>query len=394
MNGAGTSPDAVVVGAGIVGAACALALSRCGYRVTTVDQGPIASGATAAGMGHLCVLDDSDEQFALSRSSQLLWDLLAPELPKSVERSVCGTLWAAADEDEMGAVYRKEAYYRSRGVTAHALTSAEIQQLEPNLRSPSGNPLAGGLLLPEDSIIYAPPAARWMLDQAAANGGRFIEGRRVVALEQGVVTLDNGRKMPTGLIVVATGAWAPELFPGIPIRPRKGHLAITDRMPGFLRHQVVELAYIKNAHGHSDESVSFNVQPRPNGQILIGSSRQYTATDASVEPRMLAAVLDKACSYMPGLLDVKILRAWCGFRAASPDSLPIIGPHPAIPGLFIATGHEGLGLTTSLGTAALLASAVTGEPPPFPAEPYLPSRFAPRESAPRDGDALTHSHDH
>ncbi len=386
MQQGGTSPDAVVVGAGIVGAACAWALSRCGYRVTTIDPGPVASGATAAGMGHLCVLDDSDEQFALSRFSQSVWDTIAPDLPKAVERSVCGTLWAAADESEMNVVYRKESFYRSRGVAAFALDADQVKLAEPNLVAPGGAPLAGGLLLPEDSIIYAPPAAKWMLDRAADRGGRFVEGRRVTALEPGIVTLDNGRKLSTGLIVVATGAWAPELFPGIPIRPRKGHLAITDRMPGFLRHQVVELAYIKNAHpdpdGHADESVSFNVQPRPNGQILIGSSRQYAAADATVEPRMLAAVLEKACAFMPGLAAAKIIRSWCGFRAASPDGLPIIGPHPAIPGLYIATGHEGLGLTTSMGTAALLAAAVTGEAPPFDPAPYLPTRFAPPARSP------------
>lgn len=378
MQQGGTSPDAVVVGAGIVGAACAWALSRCGYRVTTLDPGPVASGATAAGMGHICVLDDSDEQFALSRYSQTMWDAVAGEMPKSIERSVCGTLWAAADDAEMNVVYRKEAYYRSRGIAAFALDAEQVKLAEPNLTAPGGGMLAGGLLLPEDSIIYAPPAAKWMLDRAADRGGRFIEGRRVTGIETGVVTLDNGRTIPTGLIVVATGAWAPELFPGIPIRPRKGHLAITDRMPGFLRHQVVELAYIKNAHGHADESVSFNVQPRPNGQVLIGSSRQYTSTGAEVEPRMLAAVLAKACGYLPGLAEAKIIRSWCGFRAASPDGLPIIGPHPAIPGLYIATGHEGLGLTTSMGTAALLAAAVTGEAPPVDPAPYLPARFAPQ----------------
>lgn len=380
MTQGSSSPEAVVVGTGMVGSACAWALSLNGFKVTTIDPGPIGGGATAAGMGHICVLDDSDEQFALSQLSQSMWDAVAAELPKTVERSVCGTLWAAADEEEMGAVFRKESYYRARGIPAYALDAAQMKEAEPNLASPTGAPLVGGLLLPADSIVYAPPACRWMLDRVAEKGGRRLEGRRVVKVSEKLVTLDNGRAIPTDIIVVATGAWAPELFPGIPVKPRKGHLAITERMPGFLRHQVVELAYIKNAHGHSDESVSFNVQPRATGQILIGSSRQYTSMDPEVEPRMLRQVLAKAIGYLPGLAHAKIIRAWTGFRAATPDSLPIIGPHPAIPGLFIATGHEGMGLTTSMGTAALIAALATGQAPPIPAEPYFPGRFAPASS--------------
>jgi glycine/D-amino acid oxidase-like deaminating enzyme len=151
-------------------------------------------------------------------------------------------------------------------------------------------------------------------------------------------------------------------------------------MLGFLRHQVIELAYIKNAHATgpaADESVSFNVQPRPNGQLLIGSSRQFSFQGSEVEPRMMAKVLHKALGYLPGLAEAKILRTWTGFRAATPDGLPIIGPHPAVPGLFLATGHEGLGLTAATGTAALIAALATGQTPPVPAEPYFPSRLAP-----------------
>lgn len=383
MTQATPSPDAVVVGAGIVGAACAWALAQNGFRVTTVDPGPVGGGASAAGMGHLCVLDDNDEQFALTLLSCRMWDAVGPELPKPVERSVCGTLWAAADEDEMNVVYRKESYYRSRGVTAYALDAQQLREAEPNLHAPGGGGgagLVGGLLLPEDSIIYAPPACRWMLDRVAEKGGRHLEGRRVVNIAEKLVTLDNGRTIPTAVTVVATGCWAPELFPGIPVRPRKGHLAITDRMPGFLRHQVIEMAYIKNSHAtgaNADESISFNVQPRPNGQLLIGSSRQFNFQGAEVEPRMMAKVLAKAFGYLPGLATAKILRTWTGFRAATPDGLPIIGPHPAVPGLFIATGHEGLGLTSSMGTAALIAALATGQAPPIPAEPYFPARLAP-----------------
>ncbi|MFZ4575737.1 MAG: NAD(P)/FAD-dependent oxidoreductase, partial [Phycisphaerales bacterium] len=134
--------------------------------------------------------------------------------------------------------------------------------------------------------------------------------------------------------------------------------------------------YIKNAHGHSEESVSFNVQPRRTGQVLIGSSRQYGASTGDVEPRMIRMLIERAVQYMPGLRDLRAIRCWTGFRAATPDSLPIIGPHPSDPRLVLATGHEGLGLTTSLMTARLVAHHVAGCDCPIDHRPFLPSRFA------------------
>src|SRR5258707_6436873 len=96
-----TTYDVVIVGAGIVGAACADECSQHGMRIAVVDQEAIGSGATAAGMGHIVVMDDSDAQFALTRYSQTLWQSLRAELPADIEYEQCGTIWVAADEEEM-----------------------------------------------------------------------------------------------------------------------------------------------------------------------------------------------------------------------------------------------------------------------------------------------------
>jgi glycine/D-amino acid oxidase-like deaminating enzyme len=176
--------------------------------------------------------------------------------------------------------------------------------------------------------------------------------------------------------VNAAGAWAPELTPGIEVKKRKGHLVITDRYPRFLRHQLVELGYLKSAHAVSSDSVAFNVQPRRTGQIMIGSSRQYGAEDKEVDNVILARMLQRAQEYMPELGPMSAVRTWTGFRAATPDKLPLIGPWPADKSLFLATGHEGLGITTSLGTARILADQITGEKSEILIEPYLPSRAA------------------
>ena len=186
--------------------------------------------------------------------------------------------------------------------------------------------------------------------------------------------MSEGIEIAGEIIVNAAGAWSSELTPGIEIKKRKGHLVITDRYPGFLRHQLVELGYLKSAHSVSSDSVAFNVQPRRTGQILIGSSRQYGAEQKDVDHDILRRMLQRAQEYMPGLGSMSAVRTWTGFRAATPDNLPLIGPCPGDTSLFLATGHEGLGITTSLATARILVDGITDAKAEIPIEPYLPSR--------------------
>jgi glycine/D-amino acid oxidase-like deaminating enzyme len=364
--------DVVVVGAGIVGAACAAEFARGGRRVALIGADIVGSGATAAGMGHIVVMDDSGAQFALTRYSQQLWQALRPELPDDVEYEQCGTIWVAADDEEMIEVLRKREYYGKRGVPTEVLDAKALQSLEPNLRAG----MAGGLLVPEDGVLYPPCAALFLARRAEARGAKLLLGVTVAQIGEGRVRLTDGSEISAEIIVNAAGASAVDLTPGLEIKKRKGHLVITDRYPEFVRHQLVELGYLKSAHSVSGDSVAFNVQPRRTGQILIGSSRQYGAEYKEVDNSMLVRMLQRAQEYMPGLSQMSTVRTWTGFRAATPDKLPLIGPWAGDKSIFLATGHEGLGITTSLGTARILADQINGTTPEIPVEPYLPSRMA------------------
>ena len=367
----GASYDVVIVGAGIVGAACAGEFARRRMRVAVVECDAMASGATAAAMGHIVTMDDSQAQFALTRYSQQLWRELRPELPEDVEYEECGTIWVAADEEEMGEVLRKHDYYSSRGVPVQVLDPASVRVHEPHLRPD----MAGGLLVPGDGVLYPPCAARFLIERAQNNGAQLHLGCAVAAIGQGRARLADGVELASEIIVNAAGASAGLLTPGIEVKKRKGHLLITDRYPGFLRHQLVELGYLKSAHSITADSVAFNVQPRKTGQILIGSSRQYGAEHKDVDTDILARMLQRAQHYMPELGQMSSVRAWTGFRPATPDKLPLIGPWPPDKTIFLATGHEGLGITTALGTARLLADEITGAQPAISIQPYLPSRM-------------------
>ncbi len=367
MLGAGR--DVAIVGGGIVGAACALECAAAGLEVVIIEADMVGSGATAAGMGHIVVMDDSEAQFTLTRYSQQLWRALAAELPQDVEYDLCGTIWVAADAEEMAEAQRKHDYYRARGVPAEVLDARALRAAEPRLREG----LAGGLLVPEDAVVYPPCAARYFLEQAKARGTQVVIGQAVEITSEGV-RLADGRRIPADMTVNAAGAWSPALTPGLDIKKRKGHLVITDRYPGRVRHQLVELGYLKSAHSTTADSVAFNVQPRRTGQLLIGSSRQYGAEHKEVDAQIVSRMLNRACDYLPGLAGMAAIRTWTGFRAATPDKLPLIGPWDEKRRVWLATGHEGLGITTSLGTAKLLAAQITGRAAEISAEPYLPHR--------------------
>jgi glycine/D-amino acid oxidase-like deaminating enzyme len=363
--------DAIVIGAGIVGAACARALARDGLSVLVLDAGFAGGGTTAAGMGHLVVMDDSPEQLALTALSCDLWRSIATSLGAAVELDVCGTIWVAEDDAQMDAVQEKQRVYREHDISAEILSAKELGSREPNLRAG----LAGGLLVAGDAVVYPPRAALSLLEDAKTNGATLREFCRVDEILDGAVRCGT-EVIEAKVIVNAAGAEAARLTPELPIVPRKGHLAITDRYPGFCRHQLVELGYLTSAHVMTNESVAFNVQPRATSQVLIGSSRELVGWDASTNRRVLRQMLDRALHFMPALADVSIVRTWTGFRPATTDKLPLIGPWASTAGLWIAAGHEGLGITSSIGTGRLLADLIAGRTPPIDATPYSPMRLA------------------
>jgi len=364
--------DIIIVGAGIVGAACAAECAAAGLKTLVLDRGIVGGGTTAAGMGHIVVMDDSEAQFALTEYSRRLWLRLHDDLPAEIEYEVCGTLWVAADDEEMAEARRKAKFYIARNARVEILDGDSVREAEPNLRPG----LRGGLRVLDDGVIYPPRAASYFIDKARQAGAEIRLGAEVVQLlPEGGVRLQDASRIAAGRSVNATGPWSPELTPGLAVRKRKGHLVITERYPGFVHHQIVELGYLKSAHAVIKDSVAFNIQPRQTGQMLIGSSRQFDADGTEVDQSILSRMVARAVEYLPALGRLAATRVWTGHRAATPDKLPLIGPSPEHERVWLASGHEGLGITTSLGTARLLADLLLGRKPEIPVEPYAPSRF-------------------
>ncbi|MBI5851087.1 MAG: FAD-binding oxidoreductase [Planctomycetes bacterium] len=353
--------DAIVVGAGIVGAACADALAQDGWRVRVLERARPGGRATAAGMGHVLVLDDSEAQFALTRLGRDLWR--ARDWPPSVERDDCGTIWVAADDAEFDAARGKSEWYAARGVRTGLLDARALRDAEPELHEG----LRGGLHIADDLVVHPPTATAHLLACARAHGALVEPLRSVRVVGDGNVELDDDTRLSAALVVVAAGLDTPRLLGHRPdalrIRAKKGHLVISDRAPGFVRHQLVELGYLKSAHGGTARSVAFNAQPRRSGQLLLGSSRQVDVVEPRVEHDMLAAMIARAMRFLPRIGSLPGLRVWTGLRPSTDDNLPFIGRLPDAPRTIVAAGHEGLGITTSLSTAKLVADLAADRTP-------------------------------
>lgn len=362
--------DVAIVGAGIVGAACAAALTRDGLSIVVIDANGVASGMTAAGMGHIVVMDDSEAQFALTKYSQELWQKLADQMPDNCEFENCGTIWVAADEEEMWEVHRKQEYCSKHGIVTEILDENALKDAEPNLREG----LTGGLLVSGDNVMYQLTATKFLIDKAVAKGAELRLGESVNSINSDGVMFENGKTISASIVVNAAGANAAKLTPQLKIKKRKGHLVITERYTGFVSHQLVELGYLKSAHGKDADSVAFNAQPRSTGQILLGSSRQFDSENTEIDRDVLGRMTCRAFEFMPRLRKLSVVRVWTGFRPATPDNLPYIGKIPGFENVYAAAGHEGLGITTSLGTAELIADEIMGRESRISPEPYLPSR--------------------
>ena len=359
--------DLIVAGAGMVGAACARAAAQAGLRVAVVEPGAIGGGATAEGMGHLVALDDNPAGFALAQRSLELWEALSGQAETEFHR--CGTLWVAASDTDMAYLRSKAERMSASGRAAELLDGPALREAEPAL----AHDLVGALRVAAEAVVYPPRIALWMLQQVVANKGVICHGRRVVALQGRGTRLDDGTQL-NGPVLIACACDTPRLLPELEIRARRGHLAITRRYPGWLRHQVVEAGYAAGAHGDAGQTLACNVQPRPNGQLLIGSSREYGQTGRAVLRSLQARMLQRCLRFLPGLEELQVIRSWTGFRPATPDGLPYIGALPWRPGVWVAAGHEGLGITTAPGTAELFLDLLLGRATRLAAEPFSPTR--------------------
>jgi glycine/D-amino acid oxidase-like deaminating enzyme len=375
--------DVVIVGAGMVGAACALYTARAGLDVTLVDRGPVAGGTTGAGEGNLLVSDkEPGPELDLALLSGRLWADLAEELGEAVEYEAKGGVVVAATPEGLTALETFAAGQRAAGVEAVPVAADQLHFLEPHL-APG---LAGAVHYPQDSQVMPALAAAHLV---RASGARLLTGRTVTEVLCGADGAVSGVRTDRGdvhapAVVNAAGTWGAAVagLAGVflPVLPRRGFVLVTEPLPRRVRHKVYAADYVADVASDSAAlQTSPVVEGTAAGPILIGASRERVGFDRSFSLPAVRALAAGATRLFPFLADVRALRTYLGFRPYMPDHLPAIGPDPRVPGLFHACGHEGAGIGLATGTGRLIAQVLAGRTPDLDLTPFRPDRF-PKEA--------------
>jgi len=373
--------DAVVIGAGIVGAAVAARLAGSGRTVCVIDRSGPLGGTSAAGEGNILVSDKlPGPELTLTLRSSVLWHEFAAGHGRGLEFEAKGGVVVAHDQAQLDALSALADQQRAAAVEVTALGPDGLRAAEPAI-SPH---LAGGAFYPEDCQVQPMRAVMAYLAEARRHGctivapavalGAVIARTGAIA---GVVTSLGVIAAP--LVINAAGPWSAEvagaLGSALPVRPRRGRVLVTEPLPPLVRHKVYEADYVAAVASDADElACSAVVESTASGTVLIGSSRDFAGFCDRIDMRVLAEIASRAISLFPFLSRVRAIRAYGGFRPASPDHLPIIGPDAVIPGLYHATGHEGAGIGLAPATAELLAALIDGDSPPVDPAPFAPGR--------------------
>ncbi|MDX2561253.1 FAD-dependent oxidoreductase [Streptomyces sp. TX20-6-3] len=373
--------DVIVIGAGVVGAACAHYAALAGLSVTVVDRGYVAGGTTGAGEGNLLVSDkEPGPELELALLSTALWTELAHRLPPAVEYEAKGGLVVASGETGLNALREFAARQEKAGVVTHEVPGDRLHDLEPHL-APG---LTGGFHYPQDAQVMPAHAAAQLL-RAAGDRVRLALGEEVTGLLAGAGGAVRGvrtatRELHAPYVVNAAGTWGGALadLAGVhlPVLPRRGFVLVTEPLPRVVRHKVYAADYVADvASGSAALQTSAVVEGTPAGPVLIGASRERVGFDRTLSTEVLRRLAAGATALFPVLGTVRAIRTYPGFRPYLPDHLPAIGPDPRVPGLLHACGHEGAGIGLAPVTGQIVAACVTGAEPPLDLHPFRPERF-------------------
>jgi glycine/D-amino acid oxidase-like deaminating enzyme len=382
------SVGVIVVGAGIVGAACARALAEAGADVTVLDRGTVAGGTSSACEGNLLVSDKGPgDELLLAQYASTLWletvaqmsDQLGDTVP-SVEYETKGGLVVATTSAGASALAAFAQSQRAAGVDARALDSVQAHELEPDLC----DAIEAAYFYPQDAQVQPTIATLALMASARAYGARVLENTPLLGGVTDSAGALVGVQTPRGKVradhvLIAAGPWsgavAELLGVVLPVRPRRGELLVTTRMRHRVFHKVYDADYVgaveSNDGGLQTSSV---VESTASGTVLIGSSRQQQGFDAPFRVDVLAQIAAKAMRLFPFLSGASVMRSYGGFRPFMPDHLPVIGRDFRMPGLWHASGHEGAGIGLSLATAQIIAAQMLGVPSAFDATAFSPSR--------------------
>jgi len=387
--------DVVVVGGGVVGCACALALADRGLEVVVLERAGLAAGASGRNRGLLLPHPDHVAN-PLYLEGVAGYQRLAEEAAIPFGPRPTALLVVAADEVGLAEVERLAEALGGFGHDVELLDPGMLAKLEPCL-APD---LAGGLRHDEGWEVD-PTAATLAFAAAARRGGAVFrthdQAHRLVVDDDRVtgVVVDGG-PLAAGAVVLATGPWTRPLaaWAGIdlPVGGARGWLLQTAPLPWTVGHALMDAGWaapvdpafqgraptIEELAGEPPDAeawTAFALQQAPGGQAVVGASLAASLREDSEHPETVRGLARRACRFVPGLAGVPVVATWSGVRPVTPDGHPLVGPVPGLAGLWVAAGHGPIGVLAAPATARMLAEhLVDGRPDPA-AAPFDPARF-------------------
>lgn len=380
--------DIVVIGGGAVGTAVACYLALDGAKVALVERGEFAWGSSRRCDGHAVTYDSPPGYF--SQFCKLGLDLfpqIIPLLDYDIEFETDGIGLLVDDEKDMETVAQTFEGKQKEGIKVSLWNQTELRKHEPHV----ADHVIGCLNFEGDAKLNPMRLCFALAHLASKHSASLHTNTHVtnILLDNGAVSgveTDKGI-ISTRHIVIAAGVWTPEIAHKagvtVPVRPRQGHVLVTERVSGLIGKNYAEYGYLAAKGGTARAGVTpameqFGVamvlEPSHAGTILMGSSRRYVGMDTNPNPAVMKAQAERTLHFFPAFSQTRIIRAYAGLRPASPDGKPIISP-THVKGVFIASGHEGNGIGLSLVTGQIVAQLIQGKDPLMDVSPLHIDRF-------------------
>ncbi|HEV7367635.1 FAD-binding oxidoreductase [Arenibaculum sp.] len=392
MTGGAIEAEVAVIGAGIIGASCAWHLAAAGIRTVLLDASGPAAGSSGACDGYVSVsTKTSATALDLAAASQALYPALVARLPGRTEFETCGGLLLIEDEADEPAVAAHAEAVRGRGLDVRLVGRAELAALEPGI-APG---MRGAAFAPGEAKVNPYAMTLALVAGAQGLGARTLWPARVDAVER-IGARIAGLSTTAGMVraeqyVFAAGAASAALgaLAGVvlPVEPRRGELAVTERTAAAPRRVLVSGRYLaaksrpEAAAGDADAETrlgyGFVAETTATGQCVLGSTRVFAGFGRTVSPEGLATIIAGALRRYPALAGTRVLRAFAGLRPFVPDQKPLIGRSRILDNLIVATGHEGDGITLAPITGRAVAALAAGRTPEIDLSPFDPDRFTP-----------------
>jgi glycine oxidase len=361
--------DAVFVGGGVIGLACAWRAAQRGAEVVVIERSERPhAGATGVAAGMLAPVGEltfgERELLGLALESARLWPDFAAEVEAAsgVETGYerCGALHVAIDRDEAAQLRRRHDLQRELGLEADWLAPRQCRELEPGL-TPSFN---GGVHAAGEAAVDPRALAVALLAALSASGVEVRSGREVVdgiwdgERLAGVRTAggeEGEAEVRADAVVLCNGAWSgvTEWLPKEarpPVRPVKGEVLELRTRPG---HEPPARGIIASERVY--------LVPRRDGRLIVGATEEEQGFDTTVTAGGAHDLLREAYRLLPEVAEMELAGAIAGLRPGTPDNLPRIGPG-AVEGLVLATGHYRNGILLAPLTAEAIAAHLAGQP--------------------------------